>query len=53
MGVYSAAVVTNGGQNLIAQALASEKPLTFTSAKTSSCLYPEGTDILELTDYRT
>jgi len=50
MGVYSAAVVTNGGQNLIAQALASEKPLTFTSAKTSNCLYPEGTDILALTD---
>ena len=50
MGVYRAAVVTNGGQNLIAQALASEKPLIFTSAKTSNYSYPAGTNIPALID---
>ena len=35
MGVYRAAIVTESGQNLIAQALANETPLIFTSAKTS------------------
>ena len=50
MGVYRAAVVTNGGQNLIAQALASEKPLIFTSAKTSNYSYPVGTNIPALID---
>lgn len=42
MGVYRAAIVTENGQNLIAQALANEKPLIFTSAKTSSYSYPVG-----------
>ena len=49
MGKYKAAIVTEGGQNLIAQALANEKPLIFTSAKTSSYSYPVGTDIPALT----
>ena len=33
MGVYKAAVVTENGQHLIAQAFTSEKKLIFTSAK--------------------
>ena len=49
MGVYKAAIVTESGQNLIAQALANEKPLIFTSAKTSSYAYPVGTDVPALT----
>ena len=49
MGVYKAAIVTESGQNLIAQALANEKPLIFTSAKTSSYSYPVGTNVLALT----
>ncbi len=49
MGVYKAAVVTEEGQNLIAQALADNKALMFTSAKTSSYAYPSGTNITALT----
>ena len=49
MGVYRAAIVTESGQNLIAQALANEKPLIFTSAKTSSYSYPVGTNVPALT----
>ena len=49
MGVYRAAIVTESGQNLIAQALAKEKPLIFTSAKTSSYSYPVGTNVPALT----
>lgn len=49
MGVYKAAVVTESGQNLIAQALANEQPLIFTSAKTSSYSYPVGTNIPAMT----
>ena len=49
MGVYRAAIVTDNGQNLIAQALANEKPLIFTSAKTSSYSYPVGTNVPALT----
>lgn len=49
MGVYRAAIVTENGQNLIAQALANEKPLIFTSAKTSSYSYPVGADVPALT----
>lgn len=50
MGAYKAAVVTAGGQNLIAQALADNKALEFTSAKTSSHIYPSGTNIAGLTE---
>lgn len=49
MGVYRAAIVTEGGQNLIAQALANEQPLIFTNAKTSSYSYPVGTNVPALT----
>ena len=49
MGVYRAAIVTENGQNLIAQALANEKPLIFTSAITSSYSYPVGTNVPALT----
>lgn len=49
MGAYRAAVVTAAGQNIIAQALADVKAVEFTSAKTSSYLYPSGTNITGLT----
>lgn len=49
MGAYKAAVVTESGQNLIAQALADQKTLIFTGAKTSSYAYPSGTNITALT----
>ena len=49
MGVYRAAIVTESGQNLIAQASANETPLIFTSAKTSSYSYPVGTNVPALT----
>jgi hypothetical protein len=49
MGAYKAAIVTQGGQNLIAQALAGDKTLAFTSAKTSEHIYPVGTNITALT----
>lgn len=49
MGVYRTAVVTESGQNIIAQALANEQPLIFTSAKTSRYAYPLGTNIPALT----
>lgn len=49
MGVYKAAVVTESGQSLIAQAFTNEKKLIFTSAKTSSHSYPVGTNISALT----
>ena len=52
MGAYKAAIVTEGGQNLIAQALADNKTLMFTSAKTSSYAYPSGTNIAALTGLR-
>ncbi len=48
MGVYKAAVVTQNGQNMIAQALAENRAILFTSAKTSSYAYPLGTDITAL-----
>lgn len=49
MGVYRAAVITEGGQGLIAQALAEDEVLSFTSARTSSHVYPTGTNITALT----
>lgn len=49
MGAYKAAIVTEGGQNMIAQALAENKTIMFTSAKTSSYAYPLGTNIVALT----
>ena len=52
MGTYKAAVVTEGGQNIIAEALAENKSIMFTSAKTSSYIYPLGTNIVALTGLR-
>ena len=49
MGVYKSAIVTEAGQSLIAQAIAGEGELLFSSAKTSSYAYPEGTNIAALT----
>ena len=49
MGVYKASVPTTAGLSLIAQALADSKSITFTSIKTSSYAYPQGTNIAELT----
>lgn len=49
MGVYKASVPTTAGLSLIAQALADSKSITFTSIKTSSYAYLQGTNIAELT----
>lgn len=49
MGVYNAAVITNNGLSLIAQAAAGQGQIVFTSAQTSSYAYPESTDFANLT----
>lgn len=49
MGVYNAAVITNNGLSLIAQAAAGQGQIVFTSAQTSSYAYPESTDFASLT----
>lgn len=49
MGSYKSAVVTSAGESLIAQVLAGNKTITFSSAKTSSYAYPAGTNIKALT----
>ena len=49
MGLYKAAILTNGGNNMILQAL-SGNTLYFTAVKTSSYSYPPNTDIAGLTD---
>lgn len=49
MGVYNSTVITNAGQNLIAQAMAGSGAITVTSVKTSSHNYPAGTDLTALT----
>ena len=50
MGVYKPSVITNGGNNLVAQAIAGTDKLIFTSIKTSSYSYPDGTNIAGLTE---
>lgn len=50
MGKYKQAIITNGGQNLIAEAVSGGGTIMFTSVKTSSYSYPEGTNIAGLTD---
>ena len=50
MGQYKAAVITNAGNNIIAQAVAGQGTITFTAVKTSSYSYPDGTNISGLTD---
>lgn len=49
MGSYKSAVVTSAGESLIAQVLAGNKTITFSSAKISSYAYPAGTNIKALT----
>ena len=48
MGTYNSAVITNGGQSMIAQAVAGAS-LEFTTIKTSSYAYPAGTNLATLT----
>ena len=48
MGTYNSAVITNGGQSMIAQAVAGAS-LEFTTIKTSSYAYPAGTNLAALT----
>lgn len=49
MGKYNGAVITTAGQNLIAQAIAEGKTVTFTTAQASSHVYPSSTDFEALT----
>lgn len=49
MGKYNGAVITTAGQNLIAQAIAESKTVTFTTAQASSHAYPSSTDFEALT----
>lgn len=49
MGKYNGAVITTAGQNLIAQAIAESKTVTFTTAQASSYVYPSSTDFEALT----
>lgn len=50
MGIYKSAIITAAGINLIAESLAGEKTISFSTAKSSSYAYPEGTNFSELTD---
>ena len=49
MGVYNATVITNAGQNLIADAIAGGEAVNFSSVKTSTHVYPAGTSLQNLT----
>jgi hypothetical protein len=49
MGKYNGAVITTAGQNLIAQAIAESKTVTFTTAQASSHVYPSSTNFEALT----
>lgn len=50
MGQYRASIITDSGQQLIADALSGGGTVTFTAIKTSSHVYPEGTNIAGLTE---
>ncbi len=50
MGAYNSAVITNGGQSIVTQAVANKQVITFSSVKISSYAYPKGTNIAGLTD---
>ena len=50
MGAYNSAVITNGGQRIVTQAVANKQVITFSSVKISSYAYPKGTNIAGLTD---
>ena len=49
MGTYNSAVITNGGQSMIAQSLAGAS-IEFTTIKTSAYAYPAGTNLAALTN---
>ena len=49
MGKYNGAVITTAGQNLIVQAIAESKTVTFTTAQASSHVYPSSTNFEALT----
>lgn len=50
MGQYRASIITDSGQQLIADAISGGGTVTFTAIKTSSHVYPEGTNVAGLTD---
>lgn len=50
MGTYNKAIITESGEALLARALAGEATIEFSYAKTSSYIYPEGTDFKKLTE---
>lgn len=50
MGQYRASIITDSGQQLIADAISGSGTVTFTAIKTSSHVYPEGTNVAGLTD---
>ena len=47
---YRASIITDSGQQLIADAISGGGTVTFTAIKTSSHVYPEGTNVAGLTD---
>lgn len=50
MGVYKKAIITDAGEALRARAVAGEASMQFSHAKTSTYVYPDGTDLTKLTD---
>ena len=50
MGVYKKAIITDAGEALRARAVAGEANMQFSCAKTSTYVYPEGTDLTKLAD---
>lgn len=50
MGVYKKAIITDAGEALRARAVAGEASMQFFHAKTSTYVYPDGTDLTKLTD---
>lgn len=50
MGVYKKAIITDAGEALRARAVAGEVSMQFSHAKTSTYVYPDGTDLTKLTD---
>lgn len=49
MGQYNTAIVTQQGQQILAEAVGAQQVITFTSVKTSSHSYPSETDLTTLT----
>lgn len=45
MGVYKKAIITDAGEALRARAVAGEASMQFSHAKTSTYVYPDGTDL--------